>query len=142
MLPVPGERIAHVWPVAVIGALAAIGGVLLPRPLQWGDAPRGRFPLATALVAVAVFVIQALTGGEASPADEYLWVVVVYAAFFFRARPALPPRAARPPARLQPGRRLAPPLRQRRGRGEPRARAAHGRAALLRRRRDHLRRPR
>jgi diguanylate cyclase (GGDEF)-like protein len=89
MLPVPGERIAHVWPVALIGALAAIGGMLLLRSVHWEHAPRGRFHLATALVAVAVFVIQALTGGEASPADEYLWVVVVYAAFFFRARAAL-----------------------------------------------------
>src|SRR4051812_22161494 len=98
MLPVPGERIAHVWPVAVIGALAAIGGMLLLRPVQWDDAPRGRFHLATALVAVAVFVIQALTGGEASRADEYLWVVVVYAAFFFPAPPAPAPRARRRPA--------------------------------------------
>src|SRR3954469_17497547 len=89
MLPVPGERIAHVWPVALIGALAAIGGLLLLRPVHWAHAPRVRFHLATALVAAAVFVIQALTGGEASPADEYLWVVVVCAAFFSPARPAL-----------------------------------------------------
>jgi diguanylate cyclase (GGDEF)-like protein len=89
MLPVPGERIERVWPVALIAAAAAVGGVVLLRAVRWEHAPRRRFHLATVLVALAVFVIQALTGGEASPADEYLWVVVVYAGFFFRARPAL-----------------------------------------------------
>ena len=89
MLPVPGERIEMVWPVALIGGIAAASGALLLGAVHWERAPRRLFHLTTSLVAVGVLVLQSMTGGEASPAQEYLWFVVVYAAFFFRARTAI-----------------------------------------------------
>ena len=47
------------------------------------------FHVSTALVLVMVAVLEPLTGGEASPAPEYLWFVLVYAAFFFTPWPVV-----------------------------------------------------
>jgi diguanylate cyclase (GGDEF)-like protein len=83
MLPIPGERIAHVGLFAAIAALAAVCGVGLLVAVPWERAPRVLFHLSTVLVLVVVAILEVLGGGEASPAHEFLWFVVVYASFFF-----------------------------------------------------------
>jgi hypothetical protein len=89
MLPMPGERIERLALVAAIAVVALVWGVALLVAVPWERAPRWLFHVSTALVPVAVAVLQALSGGEASPAHEYLWFVVVYAAFFFAPGPAV-----------------------------------------------------
>ncbi len=54
-----------------------------------GARPRWLFHLSTAAVPVVVAILQVLSGGEASPTHQYLWLVVVYAAFFFAPGPAV-----------------------------------------------------
>jgi hypothetical protein len=89
MLPMPGERIERLWLVAAIAGVAVVWGAVLLLAVPWERAPRWLFHLSTALVPVAVAILQVLSGGEASPAHEYLWFVVVYAAFFFAPGPAV-----------------------------------------------------
>src|SRR3954462_14665699 len=93
-LPMPGERIDEVGLVAAIGALAGVGGAGLLLAVPWERAPRWLSHLSTALVPVVVLVVQVLSGGDASPAHEYLRLVVVYAAFFFPPVPAIAYAAA------------------------------------------------
>src|SRR3954454_15969799 len=89
MLPMPGERIERVWLVAAIAALAVAAGGALLGAVHWDHAPRRLFHLSTQLMPVAVAILQALSGGGASPTHQYLWLVVVYAAFFFPPVPAV-----------------------------------------------------
>ena len=89
MLPMPGERIERLWLVAAIAALAVAWGGALLVAVRWERAPRGLFHLSTAAVPVVVAILQVLSGGEASPTHQYLWLVVVYAAFFFAPGPAV-----------------------------------------------------
>jgi diguanylate cyclase (GGDEF)-like protein/putative nucleotidyltransferase with HDIG domain len=89
MLPMPGERIERLWLVAAIAGLAVAWGLGLLVAVPWERSPRWLFHVSTALVPVVVAVLQVLSGGEASPAQEYLWCVVVYAAFFFAPAPAI-----------------------------------------------------
>jgi hypothetical protein len=77
MLPMPGERIERVGLVAGIGCVAAAWGAALLTLVHWDHAPRRLFHLSTALMPVAVAILQVLSGGEASPVGEYLWLVVV-----------------------------------------------------------------
>jgi diguanylate cyclase (GGDEF)-like protein len=86
-LAMPGERIERVWLVVVAAAFALAWGAALLLLVPWERVPRLVFHVSTALVAVGVALLQPLTGGEASPAREVLWVVVVYAAFFFAPWP-------------------------------------------------------
>src|SRR3954449_5563790 len=89
MLPMPGERIERVWLVAAIAALGVAAGGALLAAVHWDHAPRRLFHVSTALMPVAVAILQALSGGGASPTHQYLWLVVVYAAFFFPPVPAV-----------------------------------------------------
>jgi diguanylate cyclase (GGDEF)-like protein/putative nucleotidyltransferase with HDIG domain len=89
MLPMPGERIERVWLVAAIAALGVAAGAVLLGAVHWDRAPRRLFHVSTALMPVAVAILQALSGGGASPTHQYLWLVVVYAAFFFPPVPAV-----------------------------------------------------
>src|SRR3954468_16212825 len=136
MLPMPGERIERVWLVAGIAGVAGARGGGPVRGVRWERAPRWLFYASTALMPAVVALLQVRSGGEASPTHQYLWLVVVYTAFFFR------PVGGRLRHRVQRRERRAPAVRHRCGRGQPRARVADRRAALLHRRRDHLRRPR
>src|SRR3954470_3397192 len=89
MLPMPGERIERVWLVAAIAALGVAAGGALLAAVHWDHAPRRLFHVSTALMPVAVAILQALSGGGASPTHQYLWLVLVYAAFFFPPVPAV-----------------------------------------------------
>src|SRR3954470_10188833 len=89
MLPMPGERIERVWLVAAIAAVAVAAGGALLAAVHWDHAPRRLFHVSTALMPVAVAILQALSGGGASPTHQYLWLVLVYAAFFFPPVPAV-----------------------------------------------------
>jgi hypothetical protein len=83
MLPMPGERIERVWLVAAIAVLAVARGGGLLRGVRWERAPRWLFYASTALMPAVVALLQVRSGGEASPTHQYLWLVVVYTAFFF-----------------------------------------------------------
>ncbi|MEA2380890.1 MAG: hypothetical protein QOH72_861 [Solirubrobacteraceae bacterium] len=83
MLPMPGERIERPGLFATIAGLAAVWGVGLLVAVPWERAPRSLFHLSTGLVLVVVTILEVLSGAGASPAREFLWFVVVYAAFFF-----------------------------------------------------------
>jgi diguanylate cyclase (GGDEF)-like protein len=89
MLPMPGERIDQLALVGAIAALAVIWGIGLLVAVPWERAPYWLFHLSTALLPVVVAMLQTLSGGEASPAHQYLWLAVVYAAFFFPPAPAV-----------------------------------------------------
>jgi len=88
ILPLPGTRLDRPGVVA-----AAAGGLLWSGALlwlvPWARMPRRFFHASTVLLLVAVAVLQPLTGRHDSPAHEFLWLVLVYAAFFYRAVPAI-----------------------------------------------------
>src|SRR3954466_12936188 len=94
MLPMPGERIEQAWLVAAIAVLAVVWGATLLRAVRWEHAPCWLFHASTALMPAVVALLQILSGGESSPTHQYLWLVVVYAAFFFPPVPAIAYAAA------------------------------------------------
>ncbi|MEY2532470.1 MAG: hypothetical protein QOF29_380 [bacterium] len=89
MLPIPGVSIAHPWAVILVAALAAAWGAALTVLVPWELVAPWAFHLASGLAVVVVAVVGPLTGGEASPTHEYLWFVLVYAAFFYSLPVAL-----------------------------------------------------
>src|SRR3954447_457464 len=89
MLPMPGERIERVWLVAGIAAVRGAARGALLAAVHWDHAPRRLFHVSTALMPVAVAILQALSGGGASPTHQYLWLRVAYAALFFPPVPAV-----------------------------------------------------
>src|SRR3954469_7082745 len=89
MLPMPGQRIDRVGVVAAIAAVSVAAGAALILAVRWERAPLWPFHVSTALMPVVVAILQALSGGEASPTHQYLWLVLVYAAFFFPPVPAV-----------------------------------------------------
>jgi diguanylate cyclase (GGDEF)-like protein len=88
-LPVPGTEIERPGLVAAIGVCGLAWGAVLMWLVPWERAPRGVFHLSTVLLMVAIAGLQPLTGAETSPAHEFLWLVIVYAAFFYPALPAV-----------------------------------------------------
>jgi diguanylate cyclase (GGDEF)-like protein len=86
-LVLPGRTVERPWAVLIVVAISvAWGTVLLLEP--WGQATREVSYVSTAIALAGMAVLVVLTGGANSPAREYVWFVVVYAAFFF------PPRIA------------------------------------------------
>jgi diguanylate cyclase (GGDEF)-like protein/putative nucleotidyltransferase with HDIG domain len=85
---VPGTRLQEVWLVGVVAAVAVAGGVAVLALVRRQRAPALVAHLSAILAVVAVAAVAPLTGGAASPADEYLWFVIAYAGFFFTARQA------------------------------------------------------
>jgi diguanylate cyclase (GGDEF)-like protein len=88
MLPPPGPRVELPGLVAAIAALALAWGVIQLRVVPWERIGGWVFHASTGLLVVAVAVLEPFTGDVDSPTHEYLWLVVVYAAFFYRAWPA------------------------------------------------------
>jgi diguanylate cyclase (GGDEF)-like protein/putative nucleotidyltransferase with HDIG domain len=87
MLALPGEPIESTAAVVVIAVLGLAWGAVLLLAVDWERAPVGLFHLAIALAPVAAIVLQPLTGGEASPVNQPLWLIVLYAAFCFSPWP-------------------------------------------------------
>jgi diguanylate cyclase (GGDEF)-like protein/putative nucleotidyltransferase with HDIG domain len=88
-LPLPGSTVAPMGVVMLVVAFAVVWGaaMLLAVPRE-----RGLLRLSHVSTLLGLAMIGALapaTGGAASPTRDYIWFVVVYAAFFYTPRQAL-----------------------------------------------------
>ena len=89
-LALPGSTIDSLWAVAVIAAFAVAWGALMLSRLAWAHWPVRLSHISTILSLGVVAALTRVTGGTDSPALDYLWFVVVYAAFFYTPRQAWP----------------------------------------------------
>jgi diguanylate cyclase (GGDEF)-like protein len=89
MLALPGGPIGEMWLVALILAFSIGWGAASVALVPWERVPPRFFHVSGALGLVFVAAFEGVTGGEESPAHEYLWFAIVFAAFFFTAGPAL-----------------------------------------------------
>jgi diguanylate cyclase (GGDEF)-like protein/putative nucleotidyltransferase with HDIG domain len=87
-LPLPGSRVEPLFPVILVAGLAVLWGTTLVLTVDWDRAPVRLSHVSTILGLVVVAGLTPATGGVESPTRDYLWFIVVYAAFFF------PPRLA------------------------------------------------
>jgi diguanylate cyclase (GGDEF)-like protein len=88
-LALPGSMIDSLWVVALIAAFAVTWGALMLSPVPWAHGPVRLSHVSTVLSMGIVATLARVTGGAASPVLDYLWFVVVYAAFFYTPRQAL-----------------------------------------------------
>ena len=88
-LTLPGSTIDSLWVVALVAAFAVAWGALMLSRVPWAHGPVRLSHLSTVLSLGIVAALARVTGGTDSPALDYLWFVVVYAAFFYPPRQAL-----------------------------------------------------
>ncbi len=88
-LALPGTMIDPLWVVALIAAFAVAWGVLMLSPVPWAHGPVRLSHFSTVLGLGIVAALVRVTGNTDSPALDYLWLIVVYSAFFFPLRQAL-----------------------------------------------------
>jgi diguanylate cyclase (GGDEF)-like protein/putative nucleotidyltransferase with HDIG domain len=88
-LALPGSEIDQLWAVAVIAAFAVAWGALMLSRAAWARSPVRLSHVSTILSLGVVAALARVTGGTDSPTLDYLWFVVVYAAFFYTPRQAL-----------------------------------------------------
>jgi diguanylate cyclase (GGDEF)-like protein/putative nucleotidyltransferase with HDIG domain len=88
-LALPGSTIDSLWVVAVIAAFAVVWGALMLSPVPWAHGPVRLSHASTVLSLGIVAALARVTGGTDSPVLDYLWFIVVYAAFFYPPRQAL-----------------------------------------------------
>ena len=88
-LALPGSEIDQLWAVAVIAAFAVAWGALMLSRVPWAHSPVRLSHVSTVLSLLVVAALTRVTGGTDSPGLDYLWFVVVYAAFFYTPRQAL-----------------------------------------------------
>ena len=88
-LALPGSMIDALWAVAVVAAFAVTWGALMLSPVRWAHGPVRLSHFSTMLSMAIVAALARVTGGADSPVLDYLWFVVVYAAFFYPPRQAL-----------------------------------------------------
>jgi diguanylate cyclase (GGDEF)-like protein len=89
MLPVPGAPLERPWVGAIVSGLGLAWGAGLLLLVPWERTPGAVLHVSTALLVAVVAVLEPFTGGTDSPVHEYLWLVLVYAALFFRALAAI-----------------------------------------------------
>ena len=90
MLRVPGPDFTHPWVVWVAAAIAVTWGVAALLLVPWERAPARVSHLSTLGGFVLVALVAAGTGGASSPARHFLIFIVVYTAFFYPVREAIP----------------------------------------------------
>jgi diguanylate cyclase (GGDEF)-like protein/putative nucleotidyltransferase with HDIG domain len=88
-LALPGSTIDALWAVASIAAFAVVWGALMLSRVPWAHSPVRLSHVSTILSLGLVAALTRVTGGVDSPALDYLWFIVVYAAFFYTPRQAL-----------------------------------------------------
>jgi diguanylate cyclase (GGDEF)-like protein len=88
-LPLPGSQVEPLAAVLVVAGLAVAWGTALVLAVRWESAPLHLLHVSTILGVIVVGGLAAATGATDSPARDYAWFVVVYAAFFFTPRQAL-----------------------------------------------------
>jgi diguanylate cyclase (GGDEF)-like protein len=90
MLPLPGPEFAHPWVIWTAAAVGVAWGTAALVAVPWERAPTAVSHLSTCGGFVLVALVAAGTGGTASPARHFLIFIVVYTAFFYPAREAIP----------------------------------------------------
>jgi diguanylate cyclase (GGDEF)-like protein len=88
-LPLPGTEVQPLAAIVLVAGFAVAWGAALVLAVRWESAPARLFHVSTILGLLVVGGLAAATGATDSPAREYAWFVVVYAAFFFTPRQAL-----------------------------------------------------
>jgi diguanylate cyclase (GGDEF)-like protein/putative nucleotidyltransferase with HDIG domain len=88
-LAVPGTTIHAQWAIALIAAFAVLWGALMLSGVPWAHSPLRVSHLSTILSLAIVAALTRATGSTNAAALDYLWLVVVYAAFFYTPRQAL-----------------------------------------------------
>jgi len=88
-LPLPGSMIDPLWAVAVVAAFAVAWGTLMLLAVPSVRSPARLSHVSTVLSLGVIAALTHATGGADSPALDYLWFILVYAAFFYTPREAL-----------------------------------------------------
>ena len=88
-LALPGTSIDAQWAVALIAAFAVVWGTLMLSRISWAHSPVRLSHVSTILSLCIVAVLTRVTGSTDASALDYLWLVVVYAAFFYTPRQAV-----------------------------------------------------
>jgi hypothetical protein len=88
MLPLPGSTIEPMWVVAAVAAFAVAWGSLMLFALPSAHGPARVTHVSTILLLAGVAALARVSGGTGSPALDYLWFIVVFAAFFYTPRQA------------------------------------------------------
>ena len=88
-LALPGTSIDAQWAVALIAAFAVVWGALMLSRISWAHSPVRLSHVSTILSLCIVAVLTRVTGSTDASALDYLWLVVVYAAFFYTPRQAV-----------------------------------------------------
>ena len=90
MLPLPGPEFTHPWVVWVAAGISVAWGAAAVFLVPWERAPAVLSHFSTLGGFVLVALVAGGTGGASSPARHFLIFIVVYTAFFYRAREAVP----------------------------------------------------
>jgi diguanylate cyclase (GGDEF)-like protein/putative nucleotidyltransferase with HDIG domain len=90
MLWLPGPEFAHPWVVWMSAGIAVGWGLAALTVVPWDRAPAAVSHLSTLGGFVLVAILASGTGGGTSPAQHFLIFIVVYAAFFYPVREAIP----------------------------------------------------
>ena len=85
MIPLPGPRVERPGFIAAVAALGLAWGVVQLRLVPWERVGGWVFHLSIGSLVLAVAVLEPFSGGVDSPTHVYLWLVIVYAAFFHPA---------------------------------------------------------
>jgi diguanylate cyclase (GGDEF)-like protein/putative nucleotidyltransferase with HDIG domain len=88
-MALPGTSIDAQWAVALIAAFAVVWGTLMLSRISWAHSPVRLSHVSTILSLGIVAVLTRVTGSTNASALDYLWLVVVYAAFFYTPRQAV-----------------------------------------------------
>ena len=90
MTLLPGAASRHTVGILAVAAAGAVWGVAALTVVPWASASPWLTHVSTACGFVIAAALMAMTGGEESPARFYLFFIVVYAAYFYPAREAVP----------------------------------------------------
>jgi diguanylate cyclase (GGDEF)-like protein/putative nucleotidyltransferase with HDIG domain len=88
-LPLPGSEITPLGAVALVVAFAITWGGAMLLAVPWERASLRLTHVSTLLGLTMIAALAPATGGATSPTRDYIWFVVVYAAFFYAPRQAL-----------------------------------------------------
>jgi diguanylate cyclase (GGDEF)-like protein/putative nucleotidyltransferase with HDIG domain len=88
-LALPGSDVERIEAVVLVACFAVAWGAGMLLAVQWDRAPVRLFHISSLLGLAVAAGLAAATGATDSAARDYIWFVVVYAAFFFTPRQAL-----------------------------------------------------
>jgi diguanylate cyclase (GGDEF)-like protein len=90
LLPLPGAETGHWQVVLGLAAIALAWGLVCLLVLEWDRIPPLVSHFSCSLGLPMIAVMMTATGGATSPARFYLFFIVVYCSYFYRAREAIP----------------------------------------------------